>query len=292
MLFKRFWFNYGDWITDRAKGALPYLGGGVVVAALLYLAIMFYVSSTTLTIEGRIFHPKSEQVSLMRFQGDERVVVATAIVDGEGRFSFRVDDADDAPMLYEIECSEELIPVVGAVGEKIKVEAVNPISTNYWVSGSVESKMLQEHYQQFMTKVERLEFIAANYAATTAAGGRGSQRVMSKGSGASSNMSQSTLELEYNTTYSEIKQLQRRFITQNKGQMSAIYALFLRVPGEEFLFSEEHDTTYMNMVRGSIEQRYPKAEYLRYLEAMLEREKERIEQERMRELEQIGSRKR
>ncbi len=285
---KRFWFNYGDAIKGAAKATVPIIGGAIIIAALLYLAIYIYISSTTLSISGQIFHPKSEVVTLVRFDGGERVVVGSTMVDEAGKFSFRVDDAEKSPMLYEVICNDEAMPILGEVGESIKIEAINPISTNYWVSGSTESKVLQEHFQQFMTKVERLEFIAANYAASASSSRRG--RVGSNV--ANNDMSQSDLELEYNTTYSEIKQLQRRFITQNKGEMAAIYALFLRIPGEEFLFSEEHDTTYMNMVRRSIFERYPDAEYLKYLDAMLEREKERIERERLRELEMIGSKNR
>ncbi len=279
---KRFWFNYGDTIKRKAKNTIPYIASIALFATIVAVTVVIYTATTTLHIVGHIYHPKSQRVYLAQFLNGERVVTDSTSLSSIGEFSFRIKNISKTPMIYEIINNNEVIPIMGEVGQKIEIEATaNPIYSNYQVTGSKDSKLLKDHYKRFTERVEQLQLIAASYATAIPANSRTKK-------GTEGQVTRQSLEEQYNKTYGEIKELQSEFITNNSDHIAAIYALSLRVPGEEFLFSEELDTTYMRLVKRDVTKAHPEAECLKYVELMLENEILRIEHERLMKIENIG----
>jgi peroxiredoxin len=70
------------------------------------------------------------------------------------------------------------------------------------------------------------------------------------------------LAQRYNAIYHDIKRKQISFIIENKESLASVYALYQRLPGEQYLSSADSDLIYYRTVADAVSKSYPTSPYV------------------------------
>lgn len=221
----------------------------IAVTVSLITTLVFNIKGRSLIIEGQIIGNNGEMIYLEHSIGSDRIVIDSMPLSKIGEFRFVVRELPPEPTLYEIRYGWDRAPILAQGGDHIKISSLGRFATNYVVEGSRESKLLREFYQPYIQEKYRLQRVAKQYAAAKANG-----------------EDTDAMTLEYSDLYRKIKQDQLRFIITNKGELAALYALFQRLPGDDYLVNESSDMIYMQTVADSLGVNYPNSSMLKMLQ--------------------------
>lgn len=217
-------------------------------------ALLCSCQSGRVRIEGRIVGADDRQVYLERITPLARSVVDSAAMDEGGNYRFDVRGVAATPMLYDLICDGERIPLYLSGGDRLTVNSVGSVVRNYTVAGSEESELLRRFYQPFVAGLQRLDSIAST---------PGGQPLTQE--------QRQTMAREYTREYRRIKREQFRFIIENKSSLAAVYALNQRLPGDRYLFNLQSDAIYYRTVADALAARYPESPYLTTLTSEIAR---------------------
>ena len=181
-----------------------------------------------------------EQVSSLR-----QVVIDTAELDDAGNYRFEVKQVAKSPSLYNILYNGERIPLFLSAGDQLTVNSVGNIVRNYTVEGSTESELLRGFYQSFIAGAQNLESIAKKVSDTTL-----------------SAEERDVLLKEYTAVYYGIRRDQLRFIAEHSASLAAVYAIYQRLPGDQYLSDGVNDVLHYRTVAEALAESYPDSPYL------------------------------
>ncbi len=204
------------------------------------------------TIVGHIDATTAEKVYLEEVAEVARLVDSVALSDGN--YNFVVKNLGKAPALYNLVCDTRRIPLFVSRGEEITLN----VGTGCEVSGSSESQLLYSFYNDFVAGVSQIESILQSYVTAN-------------------DVVRKELEQQYNALYKAIKRKQITYIVENKDHLSAVYALYQRLPGEQYLSTAESDAVYYRTVLEAVSQNYPQASLVAKLGKSVESMEARIE---------------
>lgn len=187
----------------------------------------------------------TDKVYLEQITHLSRSVIDSVTLDREGNFAFVIDDVPRTPSFYNLIVGGDAIPLLLAGGDRVSVNSVGSAVRNYTVEGSEESDILREFYQMYVGGLGNLNEITSRY----------------DGNATTESQRKETIR-RYNEEYRRIKREQLRFIAANKNHLAAIYALYQRIPGEQYLYNADNDIIYYKTVADAIEQSYPETPYL------------------------------
>ena len=216
----------------------------VVVAA---AAAMFYVVANLhendAKIEGRFVGLKASVVYLEEATITGGKIVDSVALDQDGYYKLEIKNLPETPSLYHVVYGKGRIPLLISRGENIELKAMGNVLMNYTVSGSRESELLREFNKTFVDGQFVLDKIIHKYrtADTT---------------------DLKKLDVQYNATYHNIKRKQISFIVENKESLSAVYALYQRLPGDQHLTNLESDLIYYRTVLDAVSAKYPNSPFL------------------------------
>ncbi len=225
----------------------------------LALVAMCSCNSAKVKIEGRLIGAESSTLYLERVDNVSPTIVDSVALSDEGRFKISFEGAAKEPSLFNIVSGGERIPLFLMAGDRISVTSVGSISRGYRVEGSEESEILRQFYQPYVKGIASLDAIANDYASPNI-----------------SEEERKELATKYSKEYQSIKQSQLRFIIENQSRMAAVYALFQRLPGDQYLFNGDNDIIYLRTVADALEQNYPNSSYLKSLRKSISRMEESI----------------
>ena len=197
------------------------------------------------TIDGRLVAGDEKTVYLEQVSSLRQQVIDTATLDNEGNYRFEVEQVAKTPSLYNILYNGERIPLFLSAGDHLKVNSVGNIVRNYTVEGSTESELLRSFYQSFIAGAQNLESIA--------------KRVSNQALPAEE---REALLKEYTDQYYAIRREQLRFIAENKASLAAVYAIYQRLPGDQYLSDGVNDVIHYRSVAEALAANYPESPYL------------------------------
>ncbi|MFR9602498.1 MAG: TlpA disulfide reductase family protein [Rikenellaceae bacterium] len=226
----------------------------------LALVAMCSCNSAKVKIEGRLIGAESTTLYLERIENSTPTLIDSVMLNGEGRFNLAFEGVAEEPLLYNLVSGGERIPLFLTAGDNISINAMGNISGGYRVEGSEESEVLRQFYQPYIKGIGSLDAIANDYA---------SPKI--------SEEERKELATKYAKEYQAIKQAQLRFIIENQSRMAAVYALFQRLPGDEYLFNGDNDIIYLRTVADALEQSYPNSSYLKSLRNSISKMESNIE---------------
>ncbi len=218
-----------------------------LIYSLAFVA-MCSCDSAKVNIEGRLIGTDTSKLYLERVESLSPAVIDSVVLSDEGRFKLTIEAVAAEPSLYNIVSGGERIPLFLTKGDKISISSVGSISSGYRVEGSEESEILRQFYQPYLKGVSALDVIASEYASSEI-----------------SEEERRELAMKYSKEYQSIKREQLKFIIENKSKMAAVYALFQRLPGDQYLFNGDNDVIYMRTVADALEDNYPNSTYLKAL---------------------------
>lgn len=216
--------------------------------------------SSKVKIGGRFIGGQSSEVYLEQVSPRTQEIIDTVSLDATGAYAFTVAHAGKTPSLYHVIYNGERIPLFISAGDRLTVGSVGNTVRNYTVEGSAESELLREFYQPFVTGAQELDRIAVRFAAPNLPDAEREQ-----------------LRKEYTELYYRIRREQLRFIIEHKESLAAVYALYQRLPGDDYLFNGDSDVVYYRTVAEALEESYPDSPYLLALKGEVERMDARIE---------------
>lgn len=210
------------------------------------LAALFCSCQTsTVTLEGRLVAGDEKSVYLEQVSSLRQVVIDTAELDDAGNYRFEVKQVAKSPSLYNILYNGERIPLFLAAGDQLTVNSVGNIVRNYTVEGSTESELLRGFYQSFIAGAQNLESIAKKVSDTTL-----------------SAEERDVLLKEYTAVYYGIRRDQLRFIAEHSASLAAVYAIYQRLPGDQYLSDGVNDVLHYRTVAEALAESYPDSPYL------------------------------
>lgn len=215
--------------------------------AAAFCVLLLASCSNSAKINGRLTGAVGETVYLEMITPSNIENVDSTATNARGEFSFKVKVPDRQPTFYNLRHAGTLIPLLVAPGEKIEVSSIGGVGYNYTVKGSEGSEQIRR----------------VNTILTEGAASLDSLRKLYQS--ADGDLRKRKLSEEFMSKYNSTKREHIRFIVENFSSMSAIYALYQRMPGDEVLFNGESDIVYFRMVADSTEARYPDSPYVKAL---------------------------
>lgn len=217
-------------------------------------ALLVGCQQSDVRIEGRIAGNDAHTIYLEQTSSLTPQLIDSAVLDGEGRYRFLVEEVGKTPSLYNLVCNGERIPLFLAAGDRLTVNAVGDVVSNYTVEGSEESKLLGEFYRPFVAAAQKLDEIAIRVA--------------------DSQLDEKTRQQlinDYSGEYFRIRREQIEFIMLHKNSLAAVYALYQRLGGDRHLYNGDSDVIYYRDVAEAIAERYPESPYAKMLRSEVER---------------------
>lgn len=208
-------------------------------------------------ISGRFVGLNSKMVYLEQMSAVGHSIVDSMELANDGSYRFLVKDVGYSPSLYNVIYGGDRIPLFVSRGERIDVSAMGSALANYTVTGSRESELLRKFNKVFLEGQLELKRVVQGY--TTA-----------------SDEARKEFADQYNTLYHLVKRNQISFIIENKESLASIYALYQRLPGEQYLSSADSDLIYYRTVASAVSKSYPSSPFVLNLSNDIARMEARI----------------
>lgn len=185
--------------------------------------------------------------------------VDTVITNAGGDFRFEVELPDNQPAFYNLNCQNQTIVLLLAPGEQVEVRSLANLTDNYLVEGSAGSQQVKDLNRLLQTNRRSLDSLASIYRALSPNSPE-AQKILS----------------EYNQRYIRQKREMIVFVINHSTSLSAIYALYQRMPNGEWFFGDPNDAVYFRTVADSLSGRYPTSPHV----LALQRDLQQIENNR------------
>lgn len=219
------------------------------ILLLLCAALAFSCSSDRQAkINGSFAGQPDKSVYLELLSHSGRQIVDSTTTDKKGGFKFKVDMQSLTPTFYNIKCDNATIPLIVKPKDNISLSSLGSLDRNYSVDGSLSSSLVKEFNSLLTNSIRELDSLSSAYSGTE-----------------DDEAMQTEFVNKYSSRYYQFKRDHIKFIVSNAADMSAVYALYQRLPGDVSLFNGDGDLVYYQMVADSIETRYPDSPHLRSL---------------------------
>ena len=204
----------------------------ILVVVAVAVAVMG-CRSNEVEISGRFVGLNSKMVYLERMSATGQSIIDSVALDNDGGYRFQIENVEMTPSLYNVLYSSERIPLLVSRGEKISLNAMGSVLLNYTVSGSPESELLRKFNKEFVEGQLELNKTIQNYYSAD-------------------DSVRKQLAQRYNSIYHTVKRQQISFIIENKEHLASVYALYQRLPGEQYLSSADSDLIYYRTVADTV----------------------------------------
>lgn len=231
--------------------------GEKVVIVIFAVVAFIGCSSNDVEISGRFVGLNSKMVYLEQMSASGQNIVDSVALDNDGGYRFVIKDVAPTPSLYNIIYSSDRIPLLVSRGEEIELSAMGSALANYTVKGSYESELLRKFNKEYLEGQLELNSVVLGYNTAT-------------------DEERKLLAAKYSDLYRTIKRKQISFVIENKESLASVYALYQRLPGEQYLSGADSDLIYYRTVADAVSKRYHTSPYLLTLSNDIARMEARI----------------
>ncbi|MBR5099736.1 MAG: AhpC/TSA family protein [Bacteroidales bacterium] len=199
------------------------------------------------TLEGA----GEKAVVLQKFNYNRMVTIDTIRTDHDGHFNYRIKLTGNAPYIYYLSLDEK--PVASLVLlPSDQVTLTVPAEGPFTVEGSEESVLYQQANAAFSTAAAQINAFAASLTDDSPeAEIQAANRAMSK-------------------VYVDYKREAIKQIVSHPGSITSAITLFRRFTDNLPVFGQESDIVFYQTVLDSLSQVYPKTEYLKAIQEVLD----------------------
>ena len=217
---------------------------------LLFFAILFMTSCSerpNIKVEGSIHGAEKEYLYLDFLNINKTETIDSVKIKSDG--NFKLSFYSEYPGIYMLKNeSGQIINLLPSPGENLTIEADHSkFSSDYSVTGSVESEYLRQLVEKIQDTREKLNKLNEGYE--------------------SLNNITEVQASEYINQYKNITKEQRdfsiQFIIEHLSSISSIYALYQEIADGQFVLGENFDIQYMKIVADSVSKYYPNVPFVR-----------------------------
>lgn len=196
-------------------------------------------------LSGRFAGHSDKKVYLEQVLPGDQHMVDSALLSKKGDFRLEVVPPQ-TPTLYNLHCSNDVIPLFLSPGERVTVNSIGDVAQNYTVEGSPESERLRELKMLLAGGALALDSMRGVIVNTT-----GEEQMQSY--------------MEFLKETQRIMREHLAFIITQPSSFSSLYALYQRLPGQQYLFNRDNDILYFRMVADSTCKHHPESPYVQAL---------------------------
>jgi len=231
------------------------------IISLLYFAFFLSCKNPNgFKIEGILKNSQGETVILDVLKDKNLEPVDSIKVDAQGKFEF--SGLIYEPNFYLLRTStNNMITLLINPGEEIQIQADATSLTEYAVTGSADSKEIQEFNKYNAQKIKQLDSISSIYRENLNSVKFDSIKKI---------IDQVLIQL-----INEHKAYSKSFIKKNIHSFVSLYAVYQQFPPSRLLFEPVADFSVYNMIDSSLKIKYPEALLVKSLENFLSNEKEK-----------------
>ena len=200
-------------------------------------------SNNDVRVAGKFFGLNAKSVYLEQMTASGQTIIDSIELASDGSYRFFIKNVPQTPSIYNVIYNNERIPLLLSAGENVTVGSLGSVLANYTVSGSKESELLREFNRQYITGMQELNEQIAKYASADESARPEIARI-------------------YNAKQRELKRNQISFIIKNKSSIAAVYALYQRLPEEQYLVNSESDLIYFRTVADAVCKSYPTSPFV------------------------------
>ena len=200
-------------------------------------------SNNDVRISGKFLGLNAQDVYLEQMTASGQTIIDSVALASDGYYRFLVKDVPQTPSIYNVIYNNERIPLLLTAGENVTVGSLGSVLANYTISGSKESELLCEFYRDYIAGMQELN---ASINAYVEAG----------------ESARPEIARLYTAKQRELKRKQISFIITNKSSIAAVYALYQRLPDEQYLVNSESDLIYFRTVADAVCKSYPNSPFV------------------------------
>lgn len=214
-----------------------------IITILCAAAIMCGCTNKDVRISGKFLGLNAKSVYLEQMTASGQTIIDSVALAADGSYRFVVKNVPATPSIYNIIYNHERIPLLINAGQTLSVSSLGSVLANYTVSGSKESELLREFNREYISGLQDLNAKVAEYAAA----GQSAKPEIAR---------------LYNAKQRELKRNQISFIIKNKSSIAAVYALYQRLPDEQYLVNSDSDLIYFRTVADAVSKSYPTSPFV------------------------------
>ena len=229
---------------------------------LVLLIAGFGCSNSKSEISGVIIGEEDQNLILERLDVNKTFVIDSIQLGSEGSFSIKIKNEE--PELYILRNNEgAIINLLVSPGDKIFIETSHESFGNgYRVAGSEESegiRTLVEHLHRTRNVLDSLQTVAGS--------------IEDPGS-----PQMDLIRNAYGQAFIKQNRFTIKYLVENMGSLSSVYALYQKYDGENLVLGREQDLQYFKSVADSLEITHPNSSLTLSLRADIEQREARFKE--------------
>lgn len=234
----------------------------VYVLGLLILIAGFGCGSSKTEIAGLIEGGEDQILILERLDVNQTSLIDSIQLDQNGSFSVKIDIEE--PELYILKNGEgDLINLLVSPGEPISIESsFDSFGKAYKVEGSEESegiRILVEHLQRTRNELDSLQAVAGSIEDPESP-------------------QMDLIRNAYGQAFIKQSRFTIKYLVENMGSLSSVYALYQKYDGENLVLGREQDLQYFKSVADSLEITHPNSSLTLSLRADIDQREARFKE--------------
>ncbi len=233
------------------------------VIGILMLIAGYGCGSSKSEISGVITGGEGQSLVLEKLNVNQTSVIDSIQLGPQGSFSVRIDSEE--PELYILKSSDgDIINLLVSPREQISIEtSFDSFGHAYRIEGSDESegiRILVEQLHQTRNELDSLQSVAGSIEDP-----------------ASPQMD--LIRNAYAQAFIKQNRFTIRYLVENMGSLSSVYALYQKYDGENLILGKEQDLQYFKSVADSLEVTYPNSTLTLSLRADIDQREARFKEE-------------
>lgn len=230
---------------------------------LLIIPIMVLFScknseTSSFTISGKITNGNGKKLILNKFTADKTIKLDTVAIDSTGNFTIKGNTA--APELYSLELAGEKAQIL-LIADSLENIVVNAdaknFRTDYTISGSKNSELLKEMYDDLDVTYLKIDSLNQSY--------------LAQKENANIDSLNSAISSQYQQIIENHKKGAIAFIEKNIESPAVLMGLYQSMGPRQQVFSLEEDRDLFEKVNKVLSEKYPKSGFVKGLSDLLEK---------------------
>lgn len=200
------------------------------------------------TIKGTFSGVNDKTVYVDLITINDIALVDTVVTDDKGRFKLRVSLPDAQPAFYNVRCNDQTITLLLSPGETVELRSLCNLARNYLVEGSEGSQQIRELNEIMYSSRGVLDSLSDLYILMRP-----------------EDPARRSVLSQYSRMFVQQKRDMIKFIVNHPTSLSAVYALYQRMPNGDGIFNDAQDVVYYKMVADSLSSRFPGSPHVKSL---------------------------
>ncbi len=209
------------------------------------IAVLFCsCSSNNASIEGKFAGIKNKKIIMEEMTSNAVFFLDSTRTNDNGEFDFKYNFENSNPVFLRIRHENDFIILIAKPKDKIEINSMLNLSSNYIVNGSEDSERIRTLNNTLTQNYEEIYRLTNDY------------------NNASDKESRDKISYAIANRYISQKQESIRFLIKNSKSLASLVALYQIMPNGVSIFGEDKDLQYFKLVSDSLTSIYPDNKYV------------------------------